>query len=84
MHTSVEEHKTSLQAVNARVADHLMQRFFEFRKELECAAFQRRPGPVPGVVPVEEGRLDLSPTSNTLPRTSWQATFCCSSSPICG
>jgi hypothetical protein len=42
VHTSVEEHKTSLQAVNARVADHLMQRFFEFRKELECAAFQRQ------------------------------------------
>eukprot|EP00667_Euglena_gracilis_P002397 EG_transcript_2397 len=42
IHTSVDEHKAALQAVNARVADQLMQRFFEFRKELELAAFQRQ------------------------------------------
>jgi hypothetical protein len=42
VHTSVDEHKAALEAVNARVAEQLMQKFFEFRKDLELAAFHRQ------------------------------------------
>ena len=45
VHTSVDEHKAALEAVNARVAEQLMQKFFEFRKDLELAAFHRQQVP---------------------------------------